>query len=230
MSQEPKVTVAAIITDRSAAGTHVLLTRRAVGSFAGDWCLPGGHLNPDESWRAAIRREVKEETGLEFGARFFGSFPEVIPERGINAIVKVFTGDAIGEAKADPAEVSSQIQWFALEEALELPLAFRHHDLLQAYAQQPVSPERREALLAEFDALRSEMCHRLDLRQQALNWALTGAGIFIGFSAGDIADPVVLLLFPWLALAFAVIWTHHDVRLGESVTTSASRSSLTCQG
>jgi 8-oxo-dGTP diphosphatase len=196
MSETPITTVAAIIVDRSGGGTNVLLTLRGHEPFAGQWCIPGGHLDPGESWLSAIRREVKEETGIEFQARFFGSFAEVIPERQINAVVKVFDGAGVGEAKADGAEVT-RLQWFALEEALELPLAFRHNEILRAYADGARS-EWREGLLAEYKALRDESIKRIELRQQALTLALTGAGVFVGAVVGKIADPLSVLLFPWL--------------------------------
>ncbi len=32
----------------------------------GIWYLPGGHIEPGESKKEAVRREVKEETGLDF--------------------------------------------------------------------------------------------------------------------------------------------------------------------
>jgi ADP-ribose pyrophosphatase YjhB (NUDIX family) len=43
----------------------VLLTRRSQKvREPGKWCLPGGHLDGGEDWRTAMRREMKEETGL----------------------------------------------------------------------------------------------------------------------------------------------------------------------
>ncbi|MBP9686486.1 MAG: NUDIX domain-containing protein [Candidatus Doudnabacteria bacterium] len=40
-------------------------TAYADGTNAGKWDLPGGRLHPDESFRDALLREVKEETGLD---------------------------------------------------------------------------------------------------------------------------------------------------------------------
>jgi ADP-ribose pyrophosphatase YjhB (NUDIX family) len=43
----------------------VLLTRRSSQiREGGKWCLPGGHVEIDETWEDAAVREVKEETGL----------------------------------------------------------------------------------------------------------------------------------------------------------------------
>ncbi len=44
---------------------EVLMTRRSPKvREPGKWCLPGGHLDGGEDWRTAMRREMKEETGL----------------------------------------------------------------------------------------------------------------------------------------------------------------------
>ena len=40
---------------------HVLLVQRHED---GTWALPGGHLEPGETWRACAQREFTEETGL----------------------------------------------------------------------------------------------------------------------------------------------------------------------
>ncbi|NHN60895.1 MULTISPECIES: NUDIX hydrolase [Halorussus] len=42
----------------------VLLTERAVEPGVGDWAVPGGHLEVEESPREAAARELREETGV----------------------------------------------------------------------------------------------------------------------------------------------------------------------
>lgn len=42
-----------------------LLIERAVGlTHAGAWCFPGGHVEPGETSRNAVIREIEEELGL----------------------------------------------------------------------------------------------------------------------------------------------------------------------
>ncbi|MFH1145176.1 MAG: NUDIX hydrolase [Candidatus Eisenbacteria bacterium] len=43
--------------------THILLVRRR-GIPAGSWCIPCGYVDYDEEVRAAVAREMSEETGL----------------------------------------------------------------------------------------------------------------------------------------------------------------------
>jgi len=54
-----RLCTSAVILDP--AGTGVLLTRRADN---GQWCLPGGALDPGETAAECCEREVLEETGL----------------------------------------------------------------------------------------------------------------------------------------------------------------------
>ena len=54
----------AILVTRDDRG-RVLLVRQRGGPFKAAWLLPGGGLEPGESFDAAMRREVLEETGLD---------------------------------------------------------------------------------------------------------------------------------------------------------------------
>jgi ADP-ribose pyrophosphatase YjhB (NUDIX family) len=58
--RNPTVGVAVIILKDN----RILLVKR-LGSYAGKWCIPCGHVEWGEEVRAAATREVKEETGLE---------------------------------------------------------------------------------------------------------------------------------------------------------------------
>src|SRR5260221_546315 len=54
----------------------------------GEWDLPGGRPDPDEDHRAALEREVREETGLavEMGARLNEHLFEVLPQRFVRIV------------------------------------------------------------------------------------------------------------------------------------------------
>ncbi|MFB6093693.1 MAG: NUDIX domain-containing protein [Halanaeroarchaeum sp.] len=49
----------------------VVLIERANPPFEGDWVLPGGLVEPDETAREACVREVSEEVGLEVAVEEF---------------------------------------------------------------------------------------------------------------------------------------------------------------
>jgi 8-oxo-dGTP diphosphatase len=58
--------VAAVIYDREG---RVLIAQRPAGkALAGCWEFPGGKIEDGESGAAALRRELREELGLQVGA------------------------------------------------------------------------------------------------------------------------------------------------------------------
>jgi 8-oxo-dGTP diphosphatase len=127
----PHATAAAIITKQFHNETQILLTLRAIDPYKGQWCIPGGHIEENEPVKDAVIREVKEETGLQLEANFFSYFDEIIPP-DIHQVVLVFDGPVAGDITFDPEEVT-EIRWFSMDQALELPLAFQHNEILKAY-------------------------------------------------------------------------------------------------
>jgi 8-oxo-dGTP diphosphatase len=129
----PKSTVAAIIHPAGDRRT-ILLTRRNVRPFKELWCLPGGHIEEFEPAETAVRREVKEETGLDLAPEtFVGWFEEIFPEYNFHAVALAFAGAGSGALQSQPEEVS-EMAWFPLDEALSMPLAFTHNLVLKQYA------------------------------------------------------------------------------------------------
>lgn len=60
----------------------LLFLRRNNQPAKGQWWFPGGRIRKEESLQQALRREVKEETGLEMSAyKFINVYSRVFPER-----------------------------------------------------------------------------------------------------------------------------------------------------
>jgi mutator protein MutT len=58
---DPKVAVIGLVT----WDNHVLLIRRGVDPMKGKWALPGGYMDAGEMPADALKRELREEVGLE---------------------------------------------------------------------------------------------------------------------------------------------------------------------
>ena len=46
-------------------GNRIVLVRRKYGADRGKWCIPCGNVEVGEDIRTAVKREIKEETGLD---------------------------------------------------------------------------------------------------------------------------------------------------------------------
>jgi 8-oxo-dGTP diphosphatase len=60
--QSIKTSVVACIIDEQ---ERVLLTRRCIEPFSGQWVMPGGKVDHGEPLLEALHREVREEVGIE---------------------------------------------------------------------------------------------------------------------------------------------------------------------
>lgn len=72
----------------------VLLIRRGKDPFRDHWSLPGGGVEPGETLREAVRREVREETGLDVEVRNVAGYRERFEPR--HHVVIAFHADIIG--------------------------------------------------------------------------------------------------------------------------------------
>lgn len=115
---------------------RVLLTRRSPNiREPGKWCLPGGHLDPGETWEEALVRELREEIGIEVEKfRLFGIYGDpkwtiteaVLPEgHRARFVVACYVIESFrGEVRPDPREVD-RWDWFSAD-ALPSPMIRSH--------------------------------------------------------------------------------------------------------
>ena len=112
----------------------VLMHKRKGKHAPGVWSFPGGHLEFKESFEEGIRREIKEETGLEVG-KVKG--PVVITnsiyyDEGKHYVVLFFNAEYIGgEAKVMEPEKCEEWKWYGKEE-LPKEVILPMNDLLKS--------------------------------------------------------------------------------------------------
>ncbi|HXF83038.1 MAG TPA: NUDIX domain-containing protein [bacterium] len=121
--QNPKPTVAALIVRDGERGQEVLLVRRAVEPFRGAWDCPGGYIDPGESPEDALRRECREELGVEIHLEaLVGIFPDRYGDDGEHTL-NIYYRARIARGEPVPASDVAAAAWFPLDDPPE-PIAF----------------------------------------------------------------------------------------------------------
>jgi ADP-ribose pyrophosphatase YjhB (NUDIX family) len=106
----PAPTASAVVVD---ARGRVMLTRRGIEPFLGMWDLPGGFIRPGESGSEAVRRELREETGLEIAV---GPVLAILPDTyGADGqtTLNVFYLARVASGEPAPASDVAEVGWFA---------------------------------------------------------------------------------------------------------------------
>lgn len=116
-------------------GERMLLTRRTDN---GEWCLPGGAIEPGERPAEAAERETFEETGLVVrvtGLAGVYSNPDVVvvyPDGNrVQIVGMVFHAEPVSGEAGSSAEVSES-RWCTAAEAAELTVIAAHRSFLPA--------------------------------------------------------------------------------------------------
>lgn len=119
---------------------QLLLVRRASRHGRGNWQLPGGFIEPNETMEQAVVREVFEEAGVVAEVEaVLGLRSRYDPESGNGMYVVLVLRPISGEPVADGHEVD-HAAYFSLEQIRQLsPLPPVNWEI----AQRVLSPDRR---------------------------------------------------------------------------------------
>ena len=110
--ENAELTVLCLVTD----GDRVLLQNRIKDDWRG-YALPGGHVEPGESFVDAVKREMREETGLEIqNPRLVGV--KQFPIEGGRYVVFLFRADEYTGALVSSDE--GRMEWVERSRLAEL--------------------------------------------------------------------------------------------------------------
>lgn len=104
--------VSALVADELG---RILLARRAHEPARGRWDTPGGFLDEAEEPEAALRRELREETGVEIEiGEFVGIYPDTYGEEDEAPYVLNLVWEVrIASGELEPADDVSELRWFS---------------------------------------------------------------------------------------------------------------------
>ncbi|TXK76728.1 NUDIX hydrolase [Paenibacillus sp. N3.4] len=113
---------------------QVLLIKRKVWPFIGQWALPGGFTRETETIEECARREIREEAGVaEVHMEYFNAYskPGRDPRGWIisHAFFALVHERYLATMKAD--DDAEDVGLFPIKEALQMNLAFDHYDIIR---------------------------------------------------------------------------------------------------
>ena len=111
--RNPKATVTAVI----ARGQEILLAKRTEEPFRGSWDLIGGYMNEAETPEEALKRELKEELGVEAKLKFMDFFPGYASWKGED--FPVLSLAYLAEIDFDKVKTNHEIaelKWFHIDD------------------------------------------------------------------------------------------------------------------
>lgn len=114
---------------------EILLVQRGHAPMAGEWAVPGGKVEYGETMAAAVRREIREETGIDVETGEMVYMFESIAEDGSYHYV-VFDYLARAIEPIPPliaADDALDARWVSLSELSSLPVSKPTLDLIKKH-------------------------------------------------------------------------------------------------
>jgi 8-oxo-dGTP diphosphatase len=124
--------VKAVVVTVITRDNKILLGKRSIEPHKNKWGLPGGYIDYAETPEQAIIREVKEELDVTLKPKFKTYYNELMDDH--HHVVLIFEGQIKEEPK--PNQETSEVNWFDIEEAKDMDLAYQHNKIIKTYLEE----------------------------------------------------------------------------------------------
>lgn len=122
------------------AGGRLLVIQRGREPARGLWSLPGGRVHPGESFRAAVAREVREETGLDVvPMRMVGAVERTAPD-GATYDIRDFTALPVTKGEPTAGDDADDARWVGMAQLVDLPTSPGLVEALEEWDVLPTAP------------------------------------------------------------------------------------------
>lgn len=113
--------IGTMVIVKNSAG-EVLLMKRSIEPFKGEWDLPGGFIGPDESLEECARRELREEAQLELGELTYLTSVPLAYGGKYPTITVVYEAVLEGTPQVVLSDENSEFSWVAVSNLPPSPI------------------------------------------------------------------------------------------------------------